>query len=261
MPKPRCYMCANRATSREHVPPRNLFPEIADSNGKNHRVNLITVASCAEHNSSKSHDDEFLMVSLAGIIGNNSIGYAHKLGKVDRAIKLSANRLLNEVLLEKKEIHQIELDSGKFLEVIWGTPDIKRLEKCFEHIAHGLHQHHFKNRFIGKINTLLGYLSHHDHNAKTWARFIRDRAEIDLKDKPKLGSNQEIFFYQVTDADQFGIYLMRLCFYGGLDIYISFTPATSSPPPSLAAELMGQGMQTILSLGENYYEFNPRAKT
>src|SRR5438876_341492 len=100
-------MCSSVATSREHVPPKNLFPEASDIGGKSYRVNLITVPSCDEHNTQKSHDDEFLMVSLAGIIGNNSIGYMHKLGKVDRAIRNSANRLLDRVLIEKKEIHRI----------------------------------------------------------------------------------------------------------------------------------------------------------
>src|SRR3954451_9328117 len=93
-----CYMCPALATSREHVPPRNLFPEASETGGVDYRVNLITVPSCDLHNSAKSLDDEFLMVSLAGIIGNNSIGYSHKLRKLDRAIRLSANRLLEEVL-------------------------------------------------------------------------------------------------------------------------------------------------------------------
>ncbi len=45
----------------------------------------LTVPSCEKHNNFKSDDDEFLMVSLAGILGNNSIGYIHSRGKVKRA--------------------------------------------------------------------------------------------------------------------------------------------------------------------------------
>lgn len=94
--------------SLDHVPPRSLFPESREVGGKDYRVNLITVPSCELHNSAKSHDDEFLMVSLSGIIGNNSIGYRHKLGKVDRAIRRSSNRLLDKVLLQKKELQRIK---------------------------------------------------------------------------------------------------------------------------------------------------------
>src|SRR4030081_910056 len=106
MPKPHCYMCAARATSREHVPPRNLFPEARENGGVDYRLNLITVPSCDVHNSAKSDDDEFLMVSLAGIFGSNSMGYMNRLGKFDRAVLASANHLLDQVLLEKEEIHR-----------------------------------------------------------------------------------------------------------------------------------------------------------
>src|SRR4051812_40697399 len=77
-----CYMCAELATSREHVPPKCISPEQKDV-GRDFRENLITVPSCREHNGRKSRDDEFLLVCLAGIIGNNSIGYRHKFSKVD----------------------------------------------------------------------------------------------------------------------------------------------------------------------------------
>jgi hypothetical protein len=141
MPKPLCYRCASVATSREHVPPRNLFPQASESGGADHRINLITVPSCDAHNSAKSNDDEFLMVSLAGIIGNNSVGYSHRLGKVNRAILASANHVLDQVLLEKQD----------FTDVIWRTPDVRRLNRCFEHLAFGSHRHQFKRNFCGSV--------------------------------------------------------------------------------------------------------------
>ena len=52
MPK-NCYWCGAPATSREHVPSRNLFPQ-----GKN--KNLITVPSCSRHNEAlKKFDEKF----------------------------------------------------------------------------------------------------------------------------------------------------------------------------------------------------------
>lgn len=75
-----CYACEAQATSREHVPPLCLFPTARDSDGQDLRRNLITVPSHEAHNLQKSKDDEFLMVSIAGIFGNNSIGFRHKLG-------------------------------------------------------------------------------------------------------------------------------------------------------------------------------------
>lgn len=250
-----CYMCSNRATSKEHVPPKCIFPESKDTGGDDYRKDLITVPSCDVHNSQKSHDDEFLMVSLAGIFGNNSIGYMHKFGKVDRAIRRSSKRLIDKAFIKKK--HYIyEAADNKFYEVIWGTPDRARLEKCFEHIAYGIHFHHFKDRFNGKLKILLGYLHHEEGNAKTFVRFIKDRASIDLNGIDRIGKNQEVFYYQFSQPDQFGIYLLLLVFYGGIEIYISFLPSDQEIPARLEFELMNRGIHTILTLGDNIYEFN-----
>ena len=133
-----CYMCQRAACSREHVPPKNLFPESKDFDGRNFRINLITVPSCKLHNSAKSKDDEFLMVSLAGIFGNNSIGIRHRIGKVTRALHRVSNKLLDEVFTERRVIDRIDMKNNRFLEVIWGTPDHDRLIKCFDHVVRGL---------------------------------------------------------------------------------------------------------------------------
>lgn len=125
-----CYMCGAVATTVEHAPPKCLFPEAKDTPGADFRKNLITVPSCIEHNCSKSSDDEFLMVSIAGIVGNNSIGYHHATGKVDRALRRSSYRLLNKVF-HKKEILRIEKEDNEFIDFIIGTPDYARLKRCF----------------------------------------------------------------------------------------------------------------------------------
>jgi hypothetical protein len=248
-------------SSREHVPPLNLFPEAHEVGGKDYRINLITVPSCDLHNAAKSHDDEFLMVSLAGIIGNNSIGYQHKLGKVDRALRGSAHRLLDEVLLKKTEIHTVQLSPNNFIDVIWGTPDLARLNRCFDHIARGVYFRHFSSSFSGQVHILLGYLAHKNADAKNWCAFIRDRAEIDLDGRPRNGSNPDVFYYQVTDIDPHGLFMIKLCFYGGLNVYAAFRPEASTPPPNLALELMNRGIKTAITLGERVYEFNSDPET
>jgi hypothetical protein len=239
------------------VPPRNLFPQASESGGVDHRISLITVPSCDAHNSAKSTDDEFLMVSLAGIIGNNSVGYSHRLGKVGRAILASANHLLDQVLLERQDIRRIEVADNQFIDVIWGTPDVGRLNRCFEHIAFGLHRHHFERNFCGSVKVLLGYLIEKEHNKRQFVEWVRDRAELDLAGKPQFGSNPAVFYYQVSDPDQFGLYMIRLCFYGGLLVYVAFTPEESSPPPHLVGLLIERGIRTVVTLGERTYEFNP----
>ena len=249
-----CYMCNEVATSREHVPPKCLFPERKDIGG-DYRKDLVTVPSCDKHNSMKSKDDEFLMVSLAGIIGNNSIGLHHKFGKVDRAIRRSSNRLLEKVFLRRKHF-VVELDENKFIEIIWGTPDHVRLVSCFEHIAYGIYYNHFKTRFSGEVKILLGYLHSDDQNTRTFRDLVKHKCEIELKDKPLHGENKEIFYYQFTEPDEFGLFALNLCFYGGLNIFAGFLPSTEKMPFNLAIELLKAGIETHVSLDGNDYVFN-----
>lgn len=252
----RCYMCDRPGTTNEHIPPRAIFPEAKDVDGQNYRVDLITVPSCFEHNAAKSDDDEFLMVSLAGIIGNNSIGYRHKFTKVDRAIRRSSSRLLEKAIAKKERLIKVEPETNRFVEVIWGTPDVERLRRCFDRIVRGLHLHHFGRPLEGETRILLGYLFYSDRSAKNFSQFIVDRAELDLVDKPRYGMNQEVFYYQITEPDQFGLFVFRLCFYGGLNVYAAIIPNGVERPYHLGMDLMGRGIKTVITLGDKSYEIN-----
>ncbi|WP_345980285.1 hypothetical protein [Sulfurimonas sp. HSL3-2] len=247
----KCYMCDRDAISSEHVPPKNLFPELKDV-GEDYRKHLITVPSCEIHNSAKSKDDEFLMVSLAGIFGNNSIGYLHKFTKVNRAIRRTSNKLLDKAFAKRKH-YNLKSDNG-FLEVIWGTPDYARLINCFEHIAYGLHYHHLQKYFKGEVKVLLGYLHSEDESNHNFVQFLKDRAAIDLIDIPHYGANKDIFYYQFSNPDEHGIYMVHMRFYGGIDIYASFLPEDKSKPFNFALELMKVCDETIFTLGDKEYK-------
>jgi hypothetical protein len=56
-----CYFCGDKATSKEHVPPKSFFPEESKC-----RLNLITVPSCDKHNNEKSETDEYILQFFAG---------------------------------------------------------------------------------------------------------------------------------------------------------------------------------------------------
>ncbi|BFM13930.1 hypothetical protein R50073_01130 [Maricurvus nonylphenolicus] len=248
-----CYMCDSVSTSVEHVPPKCLFPTHKDS-GANYRVNLITVPSCEKHNGEKSRDDEFLMVSIAGIIGNNSIGYQHYNGKIQRALKRTSYKLLDKVFL-KKQMSRVG-EENEFLDILWGTPDYTRLISCFEHIAMGIYRHHFGKRFQGELKPYLGFLHTNEQNLKAFKEWMQLKANKELENQPKYGSNQEVFYYQYTVPDKFGIYLVRLCFYDNVDVYVAHMPVTSEKPSMLAMELLNRGIKTYVHEDGKVFEFN-----
>lgn len=242
--------------SREHVPPKCLFPESKDVGGLNLRKDLITVPSCAAHNSGKSSDDEFLMMSLAGIVGNNSIGYRHWTGKVDRALRRSSYRVLNSSVLKPKRIERLVTDGNQFLDVIWGTPDFSRLYKCFEHVLRGLYFHDFGRRFEGEVRVMPGFVKHEPGHAQTWQKLIEARYLYDADSMPRSGSNPEVFYYQRFPADQFGLIAYRLSLYGGVDVYAVLIPTSSKMPGNLVAELIAAGNKTVVTVGDKAFTFN-----
>ena len=54
-----CYHCGEPATTAEHAPAKCLFPRLPG-----YRENLVTVPSCALHNTEKSGDDEHMLQAL-----------------------------------------------------------------------------------------------------------------------------------------------------------------------------------------------------
>ena len=243
-------MCDRDAVSSEHVPPKNLFPEQKDV-GIDYKKNLITVPSCEIHNGAKSKDDEFLMVSLAGIFGNNSIGYLHRLTKVNRAIIRSSNRLLDKAFKKRKHYHL--KDENSFLEIIWGTPDHKRLISCFKHISYGLHYHHLNKRFKGKLKVILGYLHSEDESNNNFVQFVKHQSKIDLKNIQEYGANKDVFYYQFSEPDDYGTYLIHMRFYGGIDIYASFLPEDKPKPYGLEIAIANACDEIIYKVEDKEY--------
>ena len=107
----KCYVCDSPSTSVEHVHPLCLFPETKDWKFSSFRKHLITVPSCDLHNSKKSKDDEFLMITLASIFGINGIGILHLATKVSRSIELIGLQDFHEIL--KKTTDQKQIDENE----------------------------------------------------------------------------------------------------------------------------------------------------
>jgi hypothetical protein len=247
-------MCDELANTKEHVPPKCLFPERKDL-AEDYRKDLIKVPSCKTHNNKKSGEDEFLMVCLAGIIGSNSIGYKHYATKVRRSLKRSSYKLLDEVFVSKS-LHKLDLSENKFIDVIWGKPDYERLTRCFDHIARGLYYQDFNEKFRGSTKCILGFTKQGDPNSHEFQRLVRDKTKTELQGCPRKGSNPEVFTYAFTPEDELQLRLVHLQFYGRLDVYVSLQPDGVVLNPNLSMQLMSGGIHTIIKEGDHTYEFN-----
>jgi hypothetical protein len=213
-----CYACDQVATSREHVPPKCLFPTEL---GVDLRKGLITVPSCEAHNGKKSDDDEFLLASLAGIIGCNNVGMLHKFTKVNRAIRRSGGRLMEKVLKEQNiQVH--ELPDGSEVDVAWGKPDLQRLHCCFSLIGKGLYRHKYGKAFEGDVFCEVMYVPTTIRGWKGYREFVVAQMTKELASCDVEGENPEVFQWVLGSEDSFGSSSARLTFYGNLVVYLAF---------------------------------------
>jgi hypothetical protein len=250
-------MCENIAISKEHVPPKCLFPEPKDIGGLDFKKNLITVPSCEIHNMSKSQNDEFLMFSLAGIINNNKVGKHHFYTKVNRAIRRKEKDFLNKQILRNLRYVTIKTLDDKFTVAAIGHPNYERLEECFKSISYGLFFEQFKNTFTGEIRMILGFIDYKEDNRQTLKVFIKRRFELEKELLENIkGDNPKVFYYQFCKPDEYGLIALRMVFYEQNEVFVSFKPSESSIPFNLAFELMKSGTQTTFTLDDEAFTFN-----
>lgn len=252
----RCYFCDEIATTREHVPPLCLFPEAKDIKGLNFRQNLITVPSCDEHNSKKSNDDEFLMISIAGIVGNNHLGFIHAKTKVDRALRRKSRDFLDKAILKNDKAGEIKLYNGKKYPVLYGNPDLNRLIDCFKNIGYGIYYHEFNHSFKGEIQILPGFVKYDDNNQNTFVKLVGKKFEVDEKTTEFKGKNPSVFCYRFCEPDKFGLIALQMLFYGSTVVYIAFCPDEIQIPFDLLMALINSGSPTTINLNGEKFEFN-----
>ena len=142
----KCYFCGAEAVSKEHVPPKCLFPT-------KKRKNLIVVPSCDIHNMQKSDDDEYFKFILS-INFNNNISDKEELSKsVIRAAIFSPKLYKNFAKFSQPII--LKTPSSKILQI--ATPldvDIERYHRILKSITHGIYFHIFnKHKHIYVFDT------------------------------------------------------------------------------------------------------------
>ncbi len=252
----KCYMCSELATSREHVPPLCLFPEEKDINTSEFRKNLITVPSCNEHNSKKSNDDEFLMASLASVVGNNRIAFIHTQTKVKRALESKKYDFIH-VLMKQPQSINIKVKDGPSFPVLIGRPDFNRLYSCFLHIGHGLYYHKFGKQFEGECHVLIDFLIYEDKELENYKLLCRKRFEVE-ENKPKIeGTNPQIFKYEFFEPDEFGLIGLRITFYEGAKVFVAFQGHLVKNPYNLAVEMIKSGIKTKINFDDGTsFDFN-----
>lgn len=223
-----CYSCDKEESSREHVPPKCLFPERKDlPDGVDLRKGLITVPSCDEHNLKKSGDDEYLMYILAMNLPAETIAQHHFSTKVLRAIRRRPD-LINSIISQRTPVTVQNVSTGEIVKTSAIYVNYERLEYSLKVISLGVYYNHFQMRWAGSVSIqvdFLGYLEGEESDeANRLSEFLAKAADQIFTGVPMIGENPEVFKYQIiTPKNDEGIdLLMRLYFYQGCRVTICF---------------------------------------
>ena len=221
---PTCYACDAAKSSREHAPPKCLFPEESDlPAGIDLRRNLICVPSCDEHNSEKSTDDEFLLwVFSVQSLGNQYRGLSFHT-KAIRAFRRRPNSLL--ALLENPTSINLLATDGRLLPSASVEVDFSRFERCMIHIARALYFEEtktkwrsscrvFTNVFQGMRGTGSDGLNDRHHKAVSAAQ----GATAHL---PSKGQNPAIFSYKFAELRS-DMRLLLMTYYGQTHVLVKY---------------------------------------
>jgi len=212
-----CYMCDRPETSKEHVPPKCLFPEAKDVDGNSdYRVNLITVPSCDTHNTAKSKDDVYLLFFLAANVVSNELSDDHFSTKIMRAIKRSPH-VFSE--FAKKNIPVvIEGEDGEKIQTAAIELDRERFDREIKHIAHGIYRHKNNSNFEGEITVfsegLIDLNSDDSVDLNNSIQSLGKAIDVYFSNTPVEGDNVEIFTFQILKDVENKQTMIRLFFYG-----------------------------------------------
>ncbi len=237
-----CYWCGAPATSREHVPPKCIFPESKDTLIQNdYRKNLITVPSCDLHNSAKSADDEYLLHVLSLSVTNNSHGQQQALSKVVRTFAKYPS-IAQDVFHEKKEVNLINSHNGNVEQTLAINLDDGRFDSIVEHMARAIYFSAYGKSWVGIVSNFAEFViatesqNAIENNERNERR--RQEAELLFAGAEKIGANPDIFYYQIMNIENGKAkVLIRFTFYGGTRI-----SACMLTQADLLKQLVAKGM-------------------
>lgn len=195
-----CYWCGEKATSKEHVPPSNIFP-------KHYRHELITVGACKKHNEEFSKLDERMRFNLT-FVSKNEIGRAHYKNKSIKGLKRPES---SKLLLDLSN-NFIPDHKGENLQ----KESPETLNKYFEKIIRGLYFHHHSKPLNGSTSYFSSKVKQLDLNANIHFYFYCISSEgkwIEGDSK-----NPDIFKYYYRYSSDMEQFFLKMFFFDDHEI-------------------------------------------
>lgn len=210
-------MCDDLATTKEHVPPKCLFPEKKDLKdiSLDLRKDLIKVPSCVDHNCKKSGDDEYLFNILSMTIQTGKYGLLNFESKIMRSWtrKDRIPKLKEKLLSTARTVKIKDLASEDIFETLEIIVDRERLKEVLKCCALGLYYYEFGKRYKGLIHSIPLFSPIHDKNWIEQQNQMEDYYSNKFKNIKRKGDNPEIFQYAFYQDTFNNILVVQMWFY------------------------------------------------
>jgi hypothetical protein len=194
-----CAYCDHPATTRDHVPSKQLFtPPLP---------NLITVPACDRCNNGASEDDEVFRNELSIMAGSfgESAKAAERLRPAMRGIRRNRATLRRMVLgakpVERYSMRGIYLGLGYAVPLVPGVQ-----ERVIKRIVRGLYWHHFRSRLATDTHIEIVFI---DKRKPHWEYALSALRPLNLRHV--LIGDGETFQYlygQANDDSAFSVWLL-----------------------------------------------------
>jgi len=217
----KCYMCDAEGTTKEHVPPKCIFPEAKDiPNRDDYKKNLITVRSCEKHNTAKSKDDVYFLFFLAANVVSNDLAQTQFGSKIMRAVNRTPHVFTE--FAKKNTPVTLKGENGELIHTAAIEIDRARFYSAIEHISYALHYHKYGDTFAGDIQVITSGLVdlssegsiEVNERIQNFGRMVDDLlANIEPE-----GDNPEVFTYKLLKTDEPNQVIIQMNFYCGFKI-------------------------------------------
>ena len=207
--KPTCTYCDNPADTKDHIPPKCLFPKPRPSS-------LITVPSCSNCNKSYSKDDEYLrdVLSFREELSDNP--FIMQLNNaINRRLDPSRSEGYFNYIHRRMAEEAVRTEAGIYLGIkATFYEDLSRIERVLERMTKGLYRHCTGNKLTAGFDALV-YTQEYFLSLKREQKeiFIRCMFQRNLADQEWLTVVPDGFDYKFKASTNTGYTIWMLRFY------------------------------------------------
>lgn len=219
-----CVYCGEPSNTRDHVPPKLLYPKPRPSN-------LISVPSCATCNSGFSKDDEYIRIAV--VLRSDLAKHPQAKGlfaPTIRGLNRPQQRGFAQTIVSTVKHVPVHTTEGIFLgHAPAMIVDLERLRRTVERIVRGLYFHTFGQRFTATLRVWA------EEDIGGFDQVLRDELRtnilIPLYQTPQLSIGEDVFAYwKARDAEHPEASAWLLQFFGEVRFLALTGPANEDAP-------------------------------